>query len=83
MQTQAPHIGDKLKNWRQRRRKNQLDLALDAEISTRHPSFVETGRAAPGRDMVLRLAAELEVPLRERTAARCRPCAGVRPSVAR
>ena len=58
-------IGDQLRGWRQRRRMSQLDLALEAEISTRHLSFVETGRAAPSRDMVLRLAERLDVPLRE------------------
>src|SRR5205085_9945642 len=62
------HVGDHLREWRQRRHLSQLDLAGDAEISTRHLSFVETGRATPSRDMVLRLAAELEVPLRERNA---------------
>jgi transcriptional regulator with XRE-family HTH domain len=61
-------IGDRLRAWRQRRRLSQLDLALDAEISQRHLSFVESGRSAPSRDMVLRLAATLEVPLRERNA---------------
>jgi transcriptional regulator with XRE-family HTH domain len=61
-------IGEQLRDWRQRRRLSQMDLALDAEISTRHLSFVETGRAQPSRDMILRLAAELEVPLRERNA---------------
>jgi len=61
-------IGDKLRAWRQRRRLSQLDLALEAEISQRHLSFVESGRAAPSREMVLRLAATLEVPLRERNA---------------
>src|SRR6266478_8513386 len=60
------HIGDHLREWRQRRHLSQLDLAGDAEISARHLSFVETGRAAPSRDMVLRLAERLEVPLRER-----------------
>src|SRR6478736_7584467 len=64
--SQPVHIGDHLREWRQRRRLSQLDLALDAEISTRHLSFVETGRAAPSRDMVLRLAERLDVPLRER-----------------
>src|SRR3569833_580631 len=64
--TTATSIGEQLRDWRQRRRLSQMDLALDAEISTRHLSFVETGRASPSRDMVLRLAAELEVPLRER-----------------
>jgi len=61
-------IGEQLRDWRQRRRLSQLDLALDAEISTRHLSFLETGRAQPSRDMVLRLAEELDVPLRERNA---------------
>src|SRR5580704_2909959 len=60
------HIGDHLREWRQRRHLSQLDLAVDAEISARHLSFVETGRAAPSRDMVLKLAERLEVPLRER-----------------
>jgi len=59
-------IGDYLRQWRQRRHLSQLDLALDAEVSARHLSFVETGRAAPSRDMVLRLAERLDVPLRER-----------------
>jgi len=65
--TAAPAgIGEHLREWRQRRRMSQLDLALDADISTRHLSFLETGRASPSRDMVLRLAERLEVPLRER-----------------
>src|ERR1043165_8187639 len=59
------HVGDHLREWRQRRHLSQLDLAGDAEISARHLSFVETGRAAPSRDMVLKLAERLEVPLRE------------------
>lgn len=59
-------LGDHLRTWRQRRHLSQLDLALDADISTRHLSFMETGRASPSRDMVLRLAERLEVPLRER-----------------
>ena len=61
-------IGERLRAWRQRRRRSQLDLALDAEISQRHLSFIESGRAAPSREMVLRLAATLDVPLRERNA---------------
>lgn len=61
-------VGVQLRDWRQRRRRSQLDLALDAGISQRHLSFVENGRAAPSRDMVLLLAEELEVPLRERNA---------------
>src|SRR5947208_727879 len=60
------HVGDHLREWRQRRHLSQLDLAGEAEISARHLSFVETGRAAPSRDMVLRLAERLDVPLRER-----------------
>ena len=59
-------VGDLLRDWRQRRRLSQLELALEADISTRHLSFVETGRAQPSRDMVLHLAERLEVPLRER-----------------
>ena len=62
-------VGDLLREWRQRRRMSQLDLALEAEVSTRHLSFVESGRAQPSREMVLHLAERLEVPLRERNAA--------------
>ena len=64
--TQTITFGDQLRTWRQRRRLSQMELALDAEISTRHLSFVETGRSVPSRDMVLRLAEQLDVPLRER-----------------
>src|SRR3977135_1066413 len=64
--TQPAHVGDHLREWRQRRHLSQLDLAGDAEISARHLSFVETGRSAPSRDMVLKLAERLDVPLRER-----------------
>ncbi|MEU5882618.1 helix-turn-helix transcriptional regulator [Spirillospora sp. NPDC047279] len=59
-------VGEQLRAWRQRRRLSQLELASAADVSTRHLSFVETGRSAPSRDMVLRLAEHLEVPLRER-----------------
>jgi transcriptional regulator with XRE-family HTH domain len=59
-------FGEHLREWRQRRRLSQLDLASEAEISTRHLSFLETGRAQPSREMVLRLAERLDVPLRER-----------------
>ena len=59
-------LGDHLREWRRRRRLSQLDLACEAEISTRHLSFIETGRSTPSRDMVLRLAERLDVPLRER-----------------
>jgi transcriptional regulator with XRE-family HTH domain len=55
-----------LREWRQRRRLSQLALACDADISTKHLSFIETGRSLPSREMVLRLAERLEVPLRER-----------------
>ena len=59
-------FGGHLRAWRQRRRLSQLDLANDAEISARHLSFIETGSAAPSRDMVMRLAERLGVPLRDR-----------------
>ncbi|HEY0878646.1 MAG TPA: helix-turn-helix transcriptional regulator [Zeimonas sp.] len=59
-------VGALLREWRQRRRLSQLELACDAEISTKHLSFVETGRARPSREMLLQLAERLQVPLRER-----------------
>ena len=59
-------VGELLRQWRERRRISQLDLSIQADISTRHLSFVETGRSSPSRDMVLHLADNLEVPLRER-----------------
>jgi transcriptional regulator with XRE-family HTH domain len=59
-------VGELLRDWRTRRHRSQLDLATDAEVSTRHLSFVETGRAKPSRELVLHLAEHLEVPLRER-----------------
>ena len=62
----APPVGVLLRDWRQRRRLSQLDLALEAGVSTRHLSFVETGRAARAAEMVLHLAEQLDVPLRER-----------------
>jgi transcriptional regulator with XRE-family HTH domain len=61
-------FGVHLRHWRTHRRLSQLDLAQEAEVSTRHLSYVETGRAAPSREMVLRLAERLDVPLRERNA---------------
>jgi transcriptional regulator with XRE-family HTH domain len=61
-------VGDLLRRWRQRRRLSQLDLASEAEISTRHLSFVENGRSTPSREMILRLAEQLEIPMRERNA---------------
>lgn len=65
MDSTAP-IGTLLRDWRQRRRLSQLDLALDAEISTRHLSFIETGRSRPSRALLLHLAELLQLPLRER-----------------
>lgn len=65
--TPAP-FGERLRQWRQKRRLSQLDLALQAEVSTRHLSCVETGRASPSREMVLRLAERLQLPPRERNA---------------
>jgi len=59
-------VGQLLRGWREQRRLSQLDLALQADISTRHLSFVENGRAAPSREMLLHLAERLELPLRER-----------------
>jgi transcriptional regulator with XRE-family HTH domain len=58
-------VGQMLREWRERRRRSQLDLALDAGVSTRHLSFVEKGRSKPGRDMLLSVLRELEVPFRE------------------
>ena len=65
---QDQKFGEQLRDWRQRRRLSQLDLASEAELSTRHLSFVETGRSKPSRDMVLRLSEALELPLRSRNA---------------
>jgi transcriptional regulator with XRE-family HTH domain len=59
-------VGELLRGWRERRRLSQLDLANEVEVSTRHVSFVETGRSKPSREMVLRLAEHLDVPLRDR-----------------
>ena len=61
--TQSASFGDLLKDWRRRRRLSQLDLALAADVSTRHVSFLETGRAQPSRDMIARLSDVLEAPL--------------------
>ncbi len=59
-------IGTLLRQWRERRRRTQLDLALDAGISARHLSFVETGRSKPGSEIILRISEHLDLPLRER-----------------
>ena len=61
-------VGALLREWRERRRLSQLDLSIQAEVSTRHLSFVETGRSQPTADMILRLAERLDVPLRDRNA---------------
>jgi transcriptional regulator with XRE-family HTH domain len=66
MATAAAGVGPLLRDWRKRRRLSQLDLALEAGVSARHLSFVETGRSRPSADMVLQLADQLEVPLRDR-----------------
>ncbi len=66
MAPQTRPIGDLLREWRQHRRLSQLALSLDAGISTKHLSFLETGRSRPSRDMLLHLADLLGVPLRER-----------------
>jgi transcriptional regulator with XRE-family HTH domain len=58
--------GSLLRDWRRRRRMSQLDLALEAGVSARHLSFLETGRSRPSRDMVLHLSEQLDVPLRDR-----------------
>ncbi|MEV0699344.1 helix-turn-helix transcriptional regulator [Saccharopolyspora sp. NPDC050389] len=59
-------VGALLREWRERRRLSQMQLSLDADISTRHLSFVETGRSKPTKEMILRLSERLDVPLRER-----------------
>jgi transcriptional regulator with XRE-family HTH domain len=68
MHVEAPDapVGALLRQWRERRRRTQLDLALDAGVSARHLSFVETGRSKPGAEIILRLAEHLDLPLRER-----------------
>jgi transcriptional regulator with XRE-family HTH domain len=62
------HAGHLLREWRQRRRLSQLDLAIAANVSSRHLSFVETGRSRPTSEMILHLAEHLDVPLRDRNA---------------
>jgi transcriptional regulator with XRE-family HTH domain len=66
--SEAPPFGRLLREWRSTRRRSQLELALEAEVSARHLSFLETGRAQPSREMVMLLGSVLEVPLRERNA---------------
>lgn len=64
METTSP-VGPLLRTWRERRHFSQLDLSIEAGVSSRHLSFVETGRSRPSRSMVLQLAATLDVPMRE------------------
>jgi len=59
-------VGELLRQWRQRRKLSQLDLAITADVSARHVSLVETGKSQPSAGMILRLAEHLQVPLRER-----------------
>ena len=66
MPNTQPTAGNLLRTWRQRRRMSQLELAVEAEVSQRHLSFVESGRSVPSRDMILHLAERLAIPLRER-----------------
>ena len=66
MEIPGGSFGEQLRGWRLHRHLSQLALACEAELSARHLSFLETGRSIPSRDMVLRLAERLEVPLRER-----------------
>jgi len=63
-----PGAGPLLREWRRRRHLSQLDLALEANVSARHLSFIETGRARPSAEMLLHLSEQLEIPLRERNA---------------
>ena len=63
---QQPRVGDLLRGWRRRRNISQFELSLGSAVSSRHLSFIETGRARPSREMVLHLAERLDVPLRER-----------------
>jgi transcriptional regulator with XRE-family HTH domain len=66
MQTTRKTAGDHLRAWRGNRRMSQLELASEAEISTRHLSFLETGRSQASREMLLHLSEQLDIPLRER-----------------
>jgi transcriptional regulator with XRE-family HTH domain len=59
-------VGDLVRRWRERRRRSQLDVSIAADLSARHLSFIETGRASPSRDMIERLCEELDIPLRHR-----------------
>jgi transcriptional regulator with XRE-family HTH domain len=79
-EVQTSAFGDLMRDWRRRRRMSQLDLALAADVSSRHVSFIETGRSVPSRPMVLRLAAALDVPARDQN--RLLIAAGLAPAYA-
>jgi transcriptional regulator with XRE-family HTH domain len=66
MTVEPSGAGPLLRRWREARHLSQLDLALEAEVSSRHISFLETGRATPSREMILTLSNVLDIPLRER-----------------
>jgi len=66
MPTRVSAFGPLLRHWREARRLSQLDLALQAEVSSKHVSFLETGRNQPSRDMILRLSQAMDLPLRDR-----------------
>ncbi len=68
MNTHPQPVGAMLRAWREHRRMTQLELALEADVSTRHVSFLETGRSRPSREMIHRLSEELRIPLREQNA---------------
>src|SRR5438876_4816010 len=63
---QTPRVGDLLRTWRRRRNVSQLELSSGSAVSSRHLSFIETGRSRPSREMLVYLAEQLEVPLRDR-----------------
>src|SRR5580692_8785186 len=68
MSATVASVGEMVRSWRELRRLSQLDLAVEAEVSQKHLSFIESGRSAPSREMVLHLAEQLDIPLRERNA---------------
>jgi len=68
MSRSVASVGDMVRSWRELRHLSQLDLAVEAEVSQKHVSFIESGRSTPSREMVLHLAEYLDVPLRERNA---------------
>jgi len=61
-------VGDMLRFWRQLHKISQMDLALDVDISSKHLSFVETGKSQPSRNLILKIAHSLKLPLRHRNA---------------